>query len=110
MKSEFSDNHPFSKLPEEDAIEINHAWLKGYIYQNKLSIEKMVRYAKYCSQKQFSFGVEPHPYKSINHTIQLMERNGKITSSLRGYFGAEISRFEEILELDDVIPLMRKNM
>lgn len=110
VQSVLSENHPFQKLPQEDAIEINHAGLKGFIFQNKLPQEELIKRAKYCSQKQFSFGLEPNSYKRINSTIQLMERDGSITSSLRGYFGAEIKRFDRALELSDVIPIMEKNM
>ncbi len=110
VQSELSENHPFRELPKENAIEINHADLKGYIYQSKLSNEQLVKQAKYCSQKQFSFGVEPHAHKTITHTVQLMERKGKIASSFRGYFGEEIKRFKKILDLEDVIPLLKKNM
>jgi hypothetical protein len=110
IQSELSKNHPFKKLSKENALEIKHAGLIGYIYQNNLNKQQLIKQAKYCSQKQFSFGVEPHPHKTINLTIQLMERNGRITSSLRGYFGAEIQRFDKVLELEDVIPIMKKNM
>jgi len=109
-QSELSENHPFRKLPEKNAIEINHVDLKGFIYQNSLPKDQLVRQAKYCSQKQFCFGVEPHPYKSITHTVLLMNRNGKMSSSLRGYFGAEIKGFNKIIELEDLIPMMKKNM
>jgi hypothetical protein len=110
LPSELSSNHPFKKLPKENLIEISHAGLTGHIYQSKFPTDQLQRQAKYCSQSLFGFGIEPNSYSTFILTVKLMERDGNISSSLRGYFGAEIKRFDKILQLDDVVPYVKKEM
>lgn len=107
-KTELSEDHPFGKLSSENAIPIEHAGLNGYIYRSKLSTQELINRAKYCSQKQYSYGIEFNNYISIDHHIQLMSINGTVTSSLRGHFDAEQKRFDKVVDLDQIKPYVLK--
>lgn len=104
------EGHPFYPLSDSKPKRIDAHTLTCQVRINPRPLEELIMNAQYCSQKLFQFALELEGRASVNHTVVLFYRNGKLTSSLRGYFGGQIVEFEGIATLEDVKPFIERDM
>jgi hypothetical protein len=58
--------------------------------------------ANFCSQRLLEFALELDGKASITHALVLSQRNGKLTTTLRGYFGRQEKLIDGVGTLADV--------
>jgi hypothetical protein len=104
------DGHPFLPLPETHVEKINAHHLSMRVRLNPKPIQDLIRGAAFCSQKLMEFVLEVENSRTVNHTLVLAYRNGKLISCFRGYFGREEKTFDHIATLSDVEPLIKTTM
>jgi hypothetical protein len=110
FKKPLQAGHPFLSLPEENSTKIVAHQLTCQVRVNPKSNNELIENAKYCSQKLLEFALELEGKASVNNTVIVAYRNGKLISSLRGYFGGQIVEFEGISSVQDVKPYIEKYM
>ncbi|MEG0848237.1 MAG: hypothetical protein RSD71_00800 [Flavobacterium sp.] len=108
FKKSLQSNHPFLNLPEIDVNRFSAYNLTCQVRKNQKTTEELIADAQYCPQKLFQFALEIGNTASIDHSLNLQYRNGKLISVLRGYFGKQIVEFEGIASFDDVKPYIEK--
>ncbi|WP_130734656.1 hypothetical protein [Flavobacterium sp. J27] len=108
FKREFQIGHPFLNLPKEPIERFVSHNLTCQVRVNPKPQEQLISDAKYCSQKLIEFALELDGRASVNHTLILFYRNGKLISSLKGYFGEEIATFDGIATLEEAKPYLEK--
>lgn len=108
FKRKLQLGHPFLNLPESTTEKFVSHNLTCLIRKNVTPQDELVANAKFCSQKLFEFALELEGTASVDNSLILSYRNGKLISSLRGYFGKEIVEFEGVAELSNVKPYIEK--
>lgn len=108
FKRELQVGHPFLNLPDNNVEKFVSHNLTCQIRVNPRPLDNLISDAKFCSQKLIEFALELDGKPSVNNSLILSYRNGKLISSLRGYFGKEIIHFEGIAKLTDVKPHIEK--
>ncbi len=110
FKKELQDGHPFLNLPSSNVEKLIAHSLTCQIRRNHKTNEELISNAKFCSQKLLEFALELEGQPSVDNSLILSYRNGKLISTLRGYFGKEIVEFDGIAKLADVKPYIEKYM
>lgn len=107
---ELQVGHPFLNLTESNKEEYVSHNLTCQIRTNPKSQDKLISDAIFCSQKLLEFALELDGNASIDHSLILSYRNGKLTSSLKGYFGKQIAEFNGVAKFEDVKPYIDNYM
>lgn len=107
---ELMEGHPFLPLPEEHTEKITKHSLKSQIRKNRKPKEQLIFDAQFCSQKIFQFALELDGKATVDNTVVLSYRNGKLISTLRGYFGKKELQFDGFARLEQVTPFIEKYM
>lgn len=110
FKRELQVGHPFLNLPESNLEKFVSHNLTCQIRKNTKPQEKLISDAKFCSQKLLEFALEIDGEASVDNSLILSYRKGKLISTLRGYFGKEIIEFNGVANLEDVKPYIEKYM
>lgn len=100
--------HPFLPLPMENVEIIEFKSLKSQIRKNLKSKHQLIQDAQYCSQKIYEFALEIDGKSTVDHTVLLSYTNGKLISTLRGYFGEKGVEFDGFVKLEQIIPFIKK--
>jgi hypothetical protein len=110
MGKPLQEGHPFLPLPETNMEKFTAHNLTCQIRKNEKPIDELVSNARFCSQKLFEFALELEGKASVDNTLFIAYRSGKLISSLRGYFGRQELEFEGTATLEDVKPAIEKYM
>jgi len=110
FKRELQDGHPFLNLPDSNVEKLVAHSITCQIRKSPKTKEELISNAKFCSQKLIDFALELEGKPSVDNSLILSYRNGKLISSLRGYFGKEVVRFDGIVIFDDVKPYIEQYM
>lgn len=104
------EGHPFLpiQLKKPDRIVAHN--LTCEVVVNKEPIDVLISKAQFCSQKLIEFALDLEGNTTVDHTLILAYRNGKLISSLRGSLGQEEIAFERIATLQDVKPYIERFM
>ncbi len=108
FKRELQVGHPFLNLPDCNVEKFVSHNLTCQVRINSKPTERLISDAKFCSQKLIEFALELDGKSSVNNSLVLSYRNGKLISSLRGYFGKQIIVFDGVAKLTDVKPHIEK--
>lgn len=108
FKRELQKGHPFLDLPDTDAERFISHNLTCQVRRNPKSNEELISNAKFCSQKLMEFALEFDGKASVSNTLLLSYRNGKLISSLRGYFGRQVVEFDGVATFLDVEPYLER--
>lgn len=108
FKRELQVGHPFLNLPDTDIEKFVSHNLTCQIRTNPTPQAKLISDAKFCSQKLIEFALELDGKTTIDNSLILAYRNGKLISSLRGFFGKQIVEFDGLAKLTDVKPYIEK--
>ena len=108
FKRELQVGHPFLNLPESNIEKFISHNLTCQVRTNSTSIEKLISDARFCSQKLIDFALELDGKVAVENSLFLSYRNGRLISSLRGYFGKQIVEFDGVAKLADVKPNIEK--
>lgn len=90
---ELQVGHPFLNLTESNKEEYVSHNLTCQIRTNPKSQDKLISDAIFCSQKLIEFALELDGNASVDHSLILSYRNGKLTSNLKGYFEKQNAEF-----------------
>ncbi len=99
--------HPFLPLPEDDCTQLLESGLTCQVRKNPKPVAELAGDAKYCSQKLLEFVLESDGGTRANHTLLLLYRNGKLTSSLKDIMNRELLQVNGIAGLHDVESTIR---
>ncbi|MHC8948001.1 hypothetical protein [Sphingobacterium hungaricum] len=110
FKRELQLGHPFLNLPDDNIEKFVSYNLTCQVRTNSTPQDKLVSDAKFCSQKLIEFALELDGVAAVDNSLILSYRNGKLISSLRGYFGQQIVEFEGIAKFDDLKPYIETYM
>ena len=110
FKRELQVGHPFLNLSDSNIEKFVSHNLTCQVSTNSTPQDKLVSDAKFCSQKLIEFALELDGKTSVDNSLILSYRNGKLISSLRGFFGKQIVEFEGIATFDDAKPYIDKYM
>lgn len=94
--------HPFLPLPETNSTKIEAYNLICQVRPNPTPIEELKKNTIFCSQNLIEFALELDGKTSVNHTLVLSQRNGKLTTTFRGYFGKQEKVIDGVGTLADV--------
>lgn len=108
FKRELQVGHPFLNLPDSNIEKFVLHNLTCQVRTNSKPRDKLVLDAKFCSQKLIEFALELDGQSSVDISLILSYRNGKLISSLRGYFGKQIVDFDGIVQFEAVKPYIEK--
>lgn len=108
FKSELQVGHPFLNLPDTDIEKFVSHNLTCQIRTNPTPQDKLISDAKFCSQKLIEFALELDGKATVDNSLILAYKNGKLFSSLRGFFGKQIVEFDGLAKLTDVKPYIEK--
>ncbi|MBL8526016.1 MAG: hypothetical protein JNN20_20215 [Betaproteobacteria bacterium] len=107
--SELAMNHPFRELGWKVGDEtFEAAGIVCQVRRNAQPIDALIKGAELCSQKLFQFAAVLDGNASVDWTVTLRVRNGKLTSQLRRNFGKLEKRYEGVVELATVRPRIEK--
>jgi hypothetical protein len=95
-------------LPDNNLEKFVSHNLTCQVRTNSTPQDKLVSDAEFCSQKLIEFALELDGKASVDNSLILSYRNGKLISSLRGFFGKQIVEFEGLAKLTDVKPYIEK--
>lgn len=104
------NGHPFLSLPTENPEIIEASSLKCHIRKNLKSKEQLIHDAQYCSQKIYEFALEFDGKAKVDNTVLLSYREGKLISTLRGYFGRQEVKFDGFVNLEQIVPFIENYM
>jgi hypothetical protein len=110
FKKELKEGHPFLPLPEQGMQKMEHSSLVSQIRTNPKSNDEIIHDAQFCSQKLYEFLLELDGRTTVVNTVLASYKNGKLTSTLRGYFGGPLVEFEGLANLEQILPYMKKYM
>jgi len=110
LKKELQEDHPLLPLPDTNADRFIKHSLCCQIRRNPKPEEILIANAQYCSQTLMEFALELDGTTSINHSLVLSYRNGKLMSVLRGYFGNQGAEFTGVANFQDVKPYLERYM
>jgi len=108
FKRELQFGHPFLNLPNNSMEKFVSHNLTCQVIINSTPQDKLIADAKFCSQKLIEFALKLDGKASVNNSLILSYRNGKLISCLRGYFGKQIVEFDGVAKLADVKPYIEK--
>jgi hypothetical protein len=108
FKRELQVGHPFLNLPDSNIEKFVSHNLTCQIRTNSKSQDELVTDAKFCSQKLMEFALELDGKVTIDNSLILTYRNGKLISCLRGFFGKQIVEFDGIAKLTEVKPYVER--
>lgn len=108
FKRALQAGHPFLNLTDNNVEKFVSHNLTCQVRVNSRPTEKLIWDAKFCSQKLMEFALELDGTASVNSSLILSYRNGKLTSSLREYFGNEVIVFDGVAKLTDVKSYIEK--
>ncbi|MFV0330847.1 MAG: hypothetical protein ACK5KL_13690 [Dysgonomonas sp.] len=100
------EGHPFLNLPVDNYEILESNNLRMQVRKNPKPENQLKKDAEYCSQKLMEFALELEGTAKVDNTLLLFYRDGKLLSSLKGYFGKEKFTKEGIATLDDVLPYL----
>lgn len=104
------EDHPFLKISDSNVEKFFAHSLTCQIRRNTKTDEELISNAKFCSQKLIEFALEIDGDASVNNSLILLYKNGKLISRLKGSFGTQIAEFEGIAKFDEVKPYIKKYM
>ena len=110
FKSCLQEGHPFLNLPDTNVEKFVAHSLTCQIRRNPKTNEELISNSIFCSQKLMEFVLELEGNVSVSNSLILSNRNGKLISSLKGYFGTEIVEFDGIANFADIKPYIEKYM
>lgn len=110
MNTPLQVGHPFLNLPTEEATLHQAHGLTTQITKNTLPIDVLIEQTKYCSQKLYQFALILEGTASVDNTVSIVNKDGKIQSDLRGYFGRKAQTFDGIPTLEEVLPYIENYM
>ncbi len=110
FKKELQVGHPFLNLTNINYEEYVSHNLNCQIRTNIKTQENLISDAKFCSQKLIEFALDLDGKSSVDNSLSLSFRNGKLISTLRGYFGKQIVEFDGIAKFEDTKPYIDKYM
>ncbi len=102
--------HPFLGLSENVSEPFVAHSLTCYVRKNTRTEEELIANAKFCSQPLIECALELDGNSSVDHRLLLSYRNGKLISTLRGYFGKQTAEFEGIATFNDIKPHIEEYM
>ena len=102
--------HPFLNLPEIEVKIFEVAGIKYKVIFNPTPIDQLIKDSQYCQQPLIEIATEFEGNYSINHTLLIMQRKGKLISVLRQFFGRPTFEKEGIATFDDIKPLIDKEI
>ncbi|MFZ5986346.1 MAG: hypothetical protein ACOYWZ_04360 [Bacillota bacterium] len=101
--------HPFLSISENNVVKIQAHGLTCQARINNLSEEVLKLNSILCSQKLIEFAIELEN-TSVSNTLNLIHRDNKHISTLRGYFGNNKIEFDKFAQLEDVKPYIETYM
>ena len=110
FKRALQTGHPFLSLPTTHVKRYTAHNITCQIRTSPKPQEKLISDAQFCSQKLIEFALELDGKATVDNSLILSYRNGKLISSLRGYFGRQVVEFEGVAKFDDVKPYIEKYM
>lgn len=108
FKRELQIGHPFLNLPDNNLEKFVLNNLTCQVRTNSTPQDKLFSDAKFCSQKLVEFAIELDSKASVDNSLVLSYRNGKLISCLKGLFGKKHVEFEGLAKLTDVKPYIEK--
>ena len=99
---ELQEGHPFLPLPETRVTLLEAYGIKYKALFNPEENEKLIQNTSYCPQKIIEFLFEFDGEFSINQTLILMRREGKLISVLQPLFGRPAFEKTGLATLEDV--------
>lgn len=108
FRKPLQEGHPFLNLSDIDVEKFVAYSLTCQIRRNDKTDDELIYNAKFCSQKLIEFALELDGRASVNNSLILSYRNGKLISSLRDYFGRQIVEFGGLAKLSEVKPYIEK--
>lgn len=102
--------HPFSNLPETKVEIFEVAGIKYKVIFNQTSIDQQIADSQYCQQRLIEIATEIKGKYTINYTLLLMQRQGKLISVLRQFFGRPTFEKDGVATFDDIKPLIDKEI
>jgi len=110
LGKKLQEGHPFLNLPDLNIEKFVTHSLTCQVRRNPKTDEELISSAIFCSQKLIEFALEFDGQPLSAYSLILLYRNEKLISSLRGYFGKEIVKFDGIAKLEDVKPYIEEYM
>lgn len=111
ITTQFLPNNPLASIEKINPTIFKENGINGHVFHNTLEEEKLLHQSFYCSQKILQFGIELNNYISISRTLYLMrDNNGNIYCSLKGSLGEEIKRFENLVGLKEIEPILVQHL
>lgn len=102
--------HPFLNLPETKVQIAEIAEIKYKVIFNPTAIDLLIENSRYCQQPLIEIAIELDGKYAINHTLLLMQRQGKLISLLRHFFGRPTFEKDGVATFDDIKPLIEKEI
>ncbi|MFM7895451.1 MAG: hypothetical protein ACKO8L_05850, partial [Flavobacterium sp.] len=102
--------HPFLNLPETEIKIFEVAGINYKVIFNPTSIDQLIYDSQFCQQRLIEIAIELDGKYSINHTLVIMQRQGKLISVLRQFFGRPTFEKDGIATFDDIKPLIDKEI
>jgi hypothetical protein len=100
---------PFSDLSETAHVE--KCQVHGISYEirtNPKPMGELIEKSSFCSQNLFQFAVEIGGVFSVDWSVKLRTREGKLGSSLRNQFGGTEEIYKGVVTVDQVLPQIEK--
>ncbi len=110
FKRELTDGHPFLPLPQTIVKILEVEGIKYKVIFNPTSIDEIIQNIRFCQQTLIEFAIEFEEKFSINMSLMLMQRQGKLISVLRQFFGTTEFEKEGIATFEDVRPFIEKHI
>lgn len=110
FKKPLTEGHPFLPLPFTDMQTIEAHSLVCQVRVNPKPVETLVKDSEFCSQKLYEFALDLDGKATVSNTVLLSRKDGKLISSLRGFFGRKTVDFEGVATIDQVKPYIEKYM
>lgn len=102
--------HPFLNLPETKVEIFEISGIKYKVIFNQTSIGQLVNDSQFCQQPLIEIATEFKGKYSINYTLLVMQRQGKLISVLREFFGRPTFEKDGVANFDDIKPLIDKGI
>jgi hypothetical protein len=102
--------HPFLNLPETKVEIFEVEGIKYKAIFNSTSIDQLVNDSQFCQQPLIEIATEFEGKFSINQTLVLMQRQGKLISILQQFFGRPTFKKDGVATFDDIKPLIEKEI
>lgn len=110
FKRALKEGHPFLNLPDSNAERFTAHSLTCQVRRSSKTDEELISNAAFCSQRIIEFALELDGKASVDNSLFLSYRNGKLVSRLKGYFGKGTIEFDGIAKFEDVKPYIEKYM